>query len=443
MQRPQPLQNCASRYGNGFFRGRGGRLGSSVHDASLPRQDAPSATGSTNTLPGGILVHGCAVVAPRSALVGSSRYRKASTCWWLRRPCCCRRCSVVRAALRGRELSRSLPAVHARPLTDVRFERTVEAGGARALPRDRRDRLRALPLGARPQPAGGTADAREGVCRRDHGRRAGLPAGRAESDPRRRDRRRIVERRHARPRHPRGRRPRRPRHRRADVVVGVPQPLRRGSGRRSSSTCARCRRSNTLCRRASSPPSARRSAPRGRSRSKSRCAARDLDDPLERGIYLIEIADCMGCHTAWEAPTNPGFGGGGNPIERFGERAFSANLTPDPTGIGAYTEGIFRGAIRSGRGGTLHPADALGRLPQPHRRRHRRDLPGAAPAAAGRAPGRLRALRREADPLPGLRPGARLRGAQRAAGARARGDRSRKRSRPIPASIGSASTPTR
>ena len=29
---------------------------------------------------------------------------------------------------------------------------------------------------------------------------------------------------------------------------------------------------------------------------------------------------------------------------------------PDPTGIGPHTEGIFRGALRSGRGGTLHGA---------------------------------------------------------------------------------------
>lgn len=85
-------------------------------------------------------------------------------------------------------------------------------------------------------------------------------------------------------------------------------------------------------------------------------AARDLTDPIVRGTYLIEIADCMGCHSAWEAPTNPGIGGGGNPIERFGEHAFSANLTPDRTGIGGYTEGIFRGVLRSGHGGTLHPA---------------------------------------------------------------------------------------
>lgn len=85
-------------------------------------------------------------------------------------------------------------------------------------------------------------------------------------------------------------------------------------------------------------------------------AARDLSDPVARGTYLIEIADCLGCHSAWEAPTNPGIGGGGNPIERFGEHVFSANLTPDPTGIGGYSEGIFRGALRSGRGGTLHGA---------------------------------------------------------------------------------------
>ena len=85
-------------------------------------------------------------------------------------------------------------------------------------------------------------------------------------------------------------------------------------------------------------------------------AARDLTDPVERGRYLIEIADCLGCHSAWEAPIQPGLGGGGNAVERFGEKIWSANLTPDPTGIGPHTEGIFRGALRSGRGGTLHGA---------------------------------------------------------------------------------------
>jgi mono/diheme cytochrome c family protein len=83
--------------------------------------------------------------------------------------------------------------------------------------------------------------------------------------------------------------------------------------------------------------------------------ARDLSDPIARGRYLIEIADCMGCHSAWEAPSNPGLGAGGNAVERGGEKIFSANLSPDPSGIGGYTEEIFVGVLRNGRGGTIHP----------------------------------------------------------------------------------------
>jgi hypothetical protein len=79
--------------------------------------------------------------------------------------------------------------------------------------------------------------------------------------------------------------------------------------------------------------------------------ARDLADPLVRGRYLIEIADCMGCHSAWEAPVNAGFGAGGNELE---PGVFSANLTPDPSGLGPYTREMFIGLLRSGRGGTLH-----------------------------------------------------------------------------------------
>ncbi len=154
-------------------------------------------------------------------------------------------------------------------------------------------------------------------------------------------------------------------------------------------------------------------------------AARDLDDPLERGIYLVEIADCLGCHSAWEAPIQPGLGGGGNAVERFGEKVFSANLTPDPTGIGPHTEGIFRGALRSGRGGTLH-----GAMPWAAYRNLTdadigaiylalRQLPPVAHRVASVE------LRSAADAVPGLRSGARLRRAQRAAGLRARGGRPR------------------
>lgn len=81
--------------------------------------------------------------------------------------------------------------------------------------------------------------------------------------------------------------------------------------------------------------------------------ANDSSDPLERGRYLIEVADCFGCHTAWEAPTDPGLGGGGNRLDWLGGEIFSANLTPDASGLGPVTEDDFVAELRTGRGGTL------------------------------------------------------------------------------------------
>lgn len=77
------------------------------------------------------------------------------------------------------------------------------------------------------------------------------------------------------------------------------------------------------------------------------------DDPLERGRYLISIADCGGCHSGWEAETMPGFMGGGNPISRGPASAVSANISPDTSGIGSWDLETFIGVMRSGRGGTL------------------------------------------------------------------------------------------
>jgi len=57
----------------------------------------------------------------------------------------------------------------------------------------------------------------------------------------------------------------------------------------------------------------------------------DVSDSVKRGRYLVRIADCIGCHTAFEAPLNPGFFGGGNFIELEKEKAFSTNITPDPS----------------------------------------------------------------------------------------------------------------
>lgn len=78
---------------------------------------------------------------------------------------------------------------------------------------------------------------------------------------------------------------------------------------------------------------------------------------VERGRYLVIVADCGACHT------NPGGGrpfAGGRPIETpFGTVA-SANITPDQaTGIGSWTEEEFLAAVKSGtrKGGAhLYPA---------------------------------------------------------------------------------------
>lgn len=80
----------------------------------------------------------------------------------------------------------------------------------------------------------------------------------------------------------------------------------------------------------------------------------DQSTPLARGRYLIGISDCVGCHTAWEAPRNAGLYAGGNFIERGEHKAFSANLTPDPTGM-AYDEKTFVTFMRNGKFNTLSP----------------------------------------------------------------------------------------
>ncbi len=74
----------------------------------------------------------------------------------------------------------------------------------------------------------------------------------------------------------------------------------------------------------------------------------DLSNAVKRGAYLARIADCAGCHTAWEAPIVPGFYAGGNLIERGKEKVFSANLTPDSSGIGYYDDALFISTIRTG-----------------------------------------------------------------------------------------------
>ena len=75
----------------------------------------------------------------------------------------------------------------------------------------------------------------------------------------------------------------------------------------------------------------------------------DRSTPVARGRYLVKVGTCLGCHTAFFAPLSPGYFGGGDLIERGKERAFSANLTSDPSGIlSYYDENLFLQTLRTG-----------------------------------------------------------------------------------------------
>ncbi len=78
---------------------------------------------------------------------------------------------------------------------------------------------------------------------------------------------------------------------------------------------------------------------------------------IERGRYLVAVADCAACHT------RPGGGApfaGGRPIETPFGNVIAANITPDKeTGIGAWTDDDFDNAVRRGvrpDGSRLYPA---------------------------------------------------------------------------------------
>lgn len=78
----------------------------------------------------------------------------------------------------------------------------------------------------------------------------------------------------------------------------------------------------------------------------------DLSTPQKRGEYLVQIADCDGCHTP-QSKGQPNqalaFAGGfefsGTPLKEVA----SANITPDVSGISYYDENLFLEAMHTGR----------------------------------------------------------------------------------------------
>ncbi|HEY6645397.1 cytochrome c [Povalibacter sp.] len=80
------------------------------------------------------------------------------------------------------------------------------------------------------------------------------------------------------------------------------------------------------------------------------------DDPLVRGRYLTQAADCEACHTT---PGGKPFAGGRAFATPFGT-LYSPNITSDPeTGIGHWTDAQFIKAVHKGvrpDGARLYPA---------------------------------------------------------------------------------------
>src|SRR5580658_4106549 len=79
-------------------------------------------------------------------------------------------------------------------------------------------------------------------------------------------------------------------------------------------------------------------------------------DPLARGRYLTQAADCEACHTAEGGKPFAG----GRPFQTDFGTIYSPNITPDiKTGIGSWTDAEFLAAVHEGRdrnGQHLYPA---------------------------------------------------------------------------------------
>ncbi|MGC1459545.1 MAG: cytochrome c [Steroidobacteraceae bacterium] len=81
-----------------------------------------------------------------------------------------------------------------------------------------------------------------------------------------------------------------------------------------------------------------------------------VTEPLARGRYLVQAADCEACHTAEGGQAFAG----GRPFQTSFGTLYSPNITPDmKTGIGSWTDADFLAAVHEGRdknGQHLYPA---------------------------------------------------------------------------------------
>ncbi|HET6892415.1 MAG TPA: cytochrome c [Pyrinomonadaceae bacterium] len=82
--------------------------------------------------------------------------------------------------------------------------------------------------------------------------------------------------------------------------------------------------------------------------------APDMSNPIERGKYLVTLANCASCHTPMDQQGQPithlAFAGGMFFKGPWGE-VTSANITPDASGISYYDEELFVRTLRTGHVG--------------------------------------------------------------------------------------------
>jgi mono/diheme cytochrome c family protein len=78
----------------------------------------------------------------------------------------------------------------------------------------------------------------------------------------------------------------------------------------------------------------------------------DMSTPVKRGEYLVTLGACADCHSPMDPHGMPIAGlefAGGFPLQDAHDKAHSANLTPDPSGIPYYDEALFLEAMRTGK----------------------------------------------------------------------------------------------
>ena len=83
-------------------------------------------------------------------------------------------------------------------------------------------------------------------------------------------------------------------------------------------------------------------------------AAHHAYNPVARGRYMATLGNCVTCHTPMNEKGQPmmemAFAGGFKLKGTWGE-VYSANITPDPTGISYYDEALFIRTMRTGHVG--------------------------------------------------------------------------------------------